>query len=198
MLKRFSTLKVISHSRKVDENLLYLFLNKQIGGKYFKSNSISRMGSFHGFANNQTKPANNSSQINTPKRSTAMDTSKHLVDDEHCFSNINFKSLERELTDIDQRNLSLSNNWRESINTFYDYLIIKESSSFRKGCKISYDLSSSNGSEIMAGAKPGQANSKIGGKIVSSSQKMSQPSKTQISKSISVSSSVVPPPTSQK
>ena len=170
--------KVITHSKKVDENLLYLFLNKQIGGKYFKSNSISRIGSFNGNLNKNHQNNENSS----PKRSTAMD--KCSLSDEHSFSNINFRSLETDnLPDIDMN--ANMNNWRDSFGTFYDYLNIKESSSFRRGCKITYDTSYEKVQQ-----SPNQGVFKNSNKIVSSSQNMAKVSKTQLSKSISVSSSV--------
>jgi hypothetical protein len=172
--------KVITHSKKVDQNLLYLFLNKQIGGKYFKSNSISRIGSFNGNLNKNIQ--NNDS----PKRSTAMD--KCSLTDEHSFSHINFRSLENDnLPDIDMN--AKMNNWRDSIGTFYDHLNIKESTSFRKGCKITYDTTYDTMYEKVQ-QLPNQGSFKNSNKIVSSSQNMAKVSKTQISKSISVSSSV--------
>ena len=156
-LSEMKNSKLISHSRKVDNNLLYLFVNKQTKsntnmGVYEHSDAASIKTVAHtanAAANSNSKNFKNISFKDFNETIELFNLSKQnesLASMDNTNANANAsKKLSRVSIDLkDISNMKSNVSWRDSLNDIYDSLSDSTSKSYRKSAKISFEMSHSN------------------------------------------------------
>jgi hypothetical protein len=127
--------KLIAHSKKVDKNLLNLFVNRRVMDK----NSLSFFDSSDSFS--QAYNSNRNANLKNLSYKSLHDAD-HLQARAKSGSTSNMASKSNEINECKEASnkANLNNSWRDILSHFYDDLKDNTTNSYRKGIKIVYEV----------------------------------------------------------